>query len=75
MIVSLSASDLGPYRGHGLHRIPERWCTPFRGEWVRGRLDAVIFSVEESQVIVEEADQPDLVIDLAEADDLVGEHD
>ncbi len=49
------------FRRHGLHF--------FRCERVVCRLDPVLPEVE-----VEEADQPDIAVDLADADELAGEH-
>ena len=42
-----------------------------KGFW--GRLYAAVLQVEESQVLAEEADLPDLVVDLSDADALAGE--
>jgi len=50
------------FRRHGLHLL--------RGEGVRARFDAAFVLIEEAQVIVDEADQPDLVVHLAGPNDL-----
>src|SRR5690625_3629312 len=55
----------GSFRRHGLHLL--------RGEGIGSWFDAVLVSVEESQIIIKEADLPDLVVDLSQAEDLAGE--
>ncbi len=55
----------GLFRRHGLHLL--------RNEGIGCGFDPHFIPIKEAWIIVEEADQPDLVIDLANADDLAGE--
>jgi hypothetical protein len=45
----------------------------FSTEGIWGTLDAISLVIEEPQVVVHEADQPDLLSDFTEADILTGE--
>jgi len=52
----------GPFRAHGLHID--------RCEGVFSGFDAILLTVEETQIIIEKRDQPNLVVDFAQAKDL-----
>jgi len=43
---------------------------PLSCEWVRLPFDAVDLSVEDSEIMIEEADDPDVVIDFLDSDEL-----
>jgi hypothetical protein len=53
------------FRRHGLHIL--------RGEGIRAGFDAALILIEVGATILEEADQPDLVVDLADPSDLARE--
>jgi len=56
---------LGVFRSHGQHFV--------RCERIGAGFDPAPFIIEVSQIVVQEADQPDLVVDLANAHGLAGE--
>jgi hypothetical protein len=55
----------GLYRRHGLQF--------FRYEGVRRGFDACFLMVEEAEIIIQERNEPDLVLDFLDADDLSSE--
>ena len=67
ILVHVRPGDMGNrlFRRHGLHICSERVVDCLQGS---------LFEVNVSEVIVHEADEPDAVIDLSDADALSAEH-